>query len=371
MTSATRCTRCGRNGSRVKPITLQSLLTPDTVKRISDTPYRFCDNADCDIVYFGENGDTFSKGDLTVRVGVKETDAPRPVCYCFNHTIEEIDEQVQRTGKSTVPDDIKDRMKTACWCETKSPRGGCCLGTVGKYVKLAIAQHGADPEADTAGKTQPDCCSPESSNVAVKDKTQRSGLLAAAGSLISAAAASACCWLPLLLILFGASAGGVSAWFERYRLIFLTLAGVLLALGFYLVYRPASTCAADSTCMTPRPRLRRLNQVMVWIAAVLVIAFAAFPKYAGGLIAAIQSDDKPIEQPIADATITLHIDGMTCEACAITLKQQLEKTPGVETASVDYQSGTAAVVLTAENPATTKALDVAIQQAGYRVVDTE
>jgi NAD(P)H-nitrite reductase large subunit len=72
------------------------------------------------------------RGDLTVRVGIKERNGPRHVCYCFNHTIEEIEEEVRRSGTTTVLDDIKTRMKTACWCETKSPQGSCCLASVTK-----------------------------------------------------------------------------------------------------------------------------------------------------------------------------------------------------------------------------------------------
>jgi Zinc binding domain len=154
-----RCPQCDGKGNIVKPITLHALLKPEAAGRISDTPYRFCDAIGCDTVYFGENGETFGKNDLTVRVGVKEHDAPRQVCYCFDHTIEEINTEVQNTGKCTVLDKIKARMGTACWCETKSPRGACCLGTVGKYIKLALAEHGAAPAPETNGEEQTGCCS--------------------------------------------------------------------------------------------------------------------------------------------------------------------------------------------------------------------
>lgn len=218
---------------------------------------------------------------------------------------------------------------------------------------------------NTENKNLPDCYSPTEENTRGNDKTQRSGLFAAMGSLAAAIAASACCWLPLLLIGFGVSAGGVAAWFEQYRPIFLAVAGVLLALGFYLVYRPAPACEPGSACETPRPKLRRFNQASIWIAAVLVAAFALFPNYVGRLLAA--SEPLATVEAATDQgeTITLAIEGMTCEACAVGLKRQLEQTPGVASAVVHYNDATATVTLNADEPATRVALAAAVKQAGY------
>jgi hypothetical protein len=131
-----RCPSCGETGRLVKSITLQSLLKPEALPLMDDGPYHFCGSQECDVVYFGNQGVApFLKDDLTVRVGVKETMAPRRICYCFNHTIEEIEEEVRCSGKTTVLEDIKRRMKTACWCETKSPQGSCCLATVCEWVQ--------------------------------------------------------------------------------------------------------------------------------------------------------------------------------------------------------------------------------------------
>ena len=134
------CPLCGEKGKPVQGITLQSLLKPEALLRIDESPYHFCSSPACDVVYFGAEGiRPFMKGDLTVRVGVKEGAAPRPICYCFNHTIEEIEEEVRCSGKTKVLEDIKTRMKTACWCETKSPQGACCLATITKCVQAIVA----------------------------------------------------------------------------------------------------------------------------------------------------------------------------------------------------------------------------------------
>ncbi len=362
------CPQCGGKGKKVNLITLESLLKPEPARGISDTQYRFCDALNCDTVYFGENGQTFAKDDLTIRVGVKELDAPRPICYCFGHTIESVEAEIKESGQSTVLEDIKTRMEKGCWCETKSAMGGCCLGTVGKYVKMAMTEHGNTSDANLPIEEQVDCCATHcKETVPDKNKKQKGSILAIGGSLIAAIAASACCWLPLLLIGFGLSAGGVSPWLEEYRPIFLSVAGLLLALGFYLVYRPALTCESGSACEVPRPKLKRFNQVAIWFAAILVVAFALFPSYGGKLISTKNGPSTVNQAATSGKMITMAIDGMTCEACAAGLKYQLEKTPGVTFATVNYDTGNAKVTLTLQNPAPLEVLKQVISDAGYKV----
>jgi len=383
---ATHCPECSTKGKKVKRITLESLLTPDAAHRIGDAQYRFCDSAECDTVYFGDDGTAFSKSDLTVRVGVKERTSPRHVCYCFDHTIEEIDAEVRDTGHSTVLDDIKMRMKDACWCETKSPQGSCCLGTVGKYVKQALAEHGGTQDVSAIDEKSADCCAagahcntaPDSEGTGMhdccantdttgdaQDKGQRTGMLAVGGSVLSALAASACCWIPLLLIAFGVSAGGVSAWFEQYRWLFLGITAVLLGTGFYFVYFRKPHCAPGSACATPNLKLQRFSRVMLWVATVVVIATAAFPKYVGYLI----PEDEPAQITIPAkhvATASVGIEGMTCEACAIHVKDALMKVPGVLDVVVSYPDSAATVRFDDTSPPAVDALASAVEGAGYK-----
>ncbi len=158
-----RCASCGKEGIAVKAATLRSLIRKERQGRITVNHYFFCGSQECDIVYFTEDGSQgFYKEDLTVRVGVKEISPPRPVCYCFNHSVEEISDEIQRTGKSTVLDDIKSRMKKdGCSCETKNPQGSCCLGTVKLYVDEALRQLGKEVNETAAGTDHKDCCRQE------------------------------------------------------------------------------------------------------------------------------------------------------------------------------------------------------------------
>lgn len=131
------CPACGTEGRPVKPVTPRSLLQPHLRPEVREEAYRFCASPDCAVVYFsGDGRQTFSRADLTVRVGLKERSAPRPLCYCFGHSAESLREEWTRTGKSGAAGAIKAELKAGgCRCEVTNPSGGCCLGDVLKEVE--------------------------------------------------------------------------------------------------------------------------------------------------------------------------------------------------------------------------------------------
>lgn len=189
--------------------------------------------------------------------------------------------------------------------------------------------------------------------------------LGAAG--LSAVAASVCCVGPLVLAAFGISAVGFSslfATFEQIRPFFLGGAALLLAGGFYLTYFRKPACEPGAVCAVPNSKLQRLNRSMLWVATVVVLAVGLFPAYAGSLLRATAL-------PVATAnngngtTVGLHIDGMTCEACAVTIEQALTAIPGVHTAAVRFKNAQAQVTVDATAPPSTRTLIHAVEQVGY------
>lgn len=135
------CPRCSSKGQRVGAVTVRALVCEHAQDRIAERDYRFCDTPDCEVVYFAADATPFLKPDVNVRVGVKETSAPRTVCYCFDHSIETIEQEVAETGRSSVLDAIKAGMQAGCWCETSNPQGACCLGAVGRSVQDALDKY--------------------------------------------------------------------------------------------------------------------------------------------------------------------------------------------------------------------------------------
>jgi len=195
---------------------------------------------------------------------------------------------------------------------------------------------------------------------------ERSERFTLGGSVVAAVLSSACCWLPLLLLAFGASAAGVSAFFERWRPLFLIVAVALLGAGFYVVYFRKAACA-DGSCETaPRSR-RAFSQAMLWVAALLVGAFALFPKYAGTVARTFYGTRSANESAAVVTGAALHrfnVEGMTCEACATTLQADLEKIDGVASARVDY--ATKAAEVRSDAAGVTSLVQAAAERHGYR-----
>jgi bacterioferritin-associated ferredoxin len=108
---------------------------------VTGSQYRFCETTDCPVVYYDGDGTQFRKDQVRVRVGLKETEDPVPLCYCFGVTERMIHEEVQQTGRSTAEVRIRAEVKADnCRCEVENPSGRCCLGQLVQAEKRALAE---------------------------------------------------------------------------------------------------------------------------------------------------------------------------------------------------------------------------------------
>lgn len=134
------CPRCGAVGRVIGDETIQSILKPGHADRLLAVERRFCRTPSCAVLYYGADGGLVEKGAASVRVGLKETEDPIPLCYCFEFTRAQVRQEVAETGNSTIPDRIDAEIRAGrCACERKNPSGACCLGDVRKAVKEAKA----------------------------------------------------------------------------------------------------------------------------------------------------------------------------------------------------------------------------------------
>ncbi len=134
--AVTTCPVTGRRSKQVDLLTVRSLVRQLPLG-MQPTAYYFCDDPACDVVYLPSNpqAPVFRRGDLWVRVGVKEQDDPIPVCYCFGFTRKDIVEEIRATGRSTVSARVTAEVKAGnCACEVKNPSGKCCLGNITRIV---------------------------------------------------------------------------------------------------------------------------------------------------------------------------------------------------------------------------------------------
>ena len=130
------CPACGEKGKAVAILTVKSLVRDHT--RVSaSASFSFCRTAACDVVYFS-SATTFRKPDIKVRVGIKETEDPVPLCYCFDYTREDVFRDIGAIGSTSLPDRIKTEVQAGfCACEVRNPSGSCCLGDITRAIQQA------------------------------------------------------------------------------------------------------------------------------------------------------------------------------------------------------------------------------------------
>ncbi len=94
---------------------------------------------------------------LTVRVGLKESGPPRPICYCFRHDFADVEREAGHSDESAIAADITEKCRQGLdRCEETNPQGSCCLGSV-RRVFLEARRRRA-PAAGEGGNPH-DCCS--------------------------------------------------------------------------------------------------------------------------------------------------------------------------------------------------------------------
>lgn len=130
------CPVCGAQGKSVATLTVKSVVR-DHTRVPAPSSFLFCRTTTCDVVYFSGQA-IFRKPDMKVRVGIKETEDPVPLCYCFDYTREDILREIHKTGETKLAEVIKGEVQDGfCACEVKNPSGSCCLGDITRAIQHA------------------------------------------------------------------------------------------------------------------------------------------------------------------------------------------------------------------------------------------
>lgn len=194
------------------------------------------------------------------------------------------------------------------------------------------------------------------------------------GGIAAAIVSSLCCILPLIAVIFGLGSFGLASASETLRPYLLVLAVAVLGYGFYRVYFRREECAPQESCAI-KP-VNKINQIPLWIATVVIVAFALAPYYTGYIAAAITApnllttESAPVVAPAESAakkTVVLNVRGMTCDACETHIEVPLRKLQGVISADADYKKHNVTVVY---DPAhvTVEKIKEAITATGYELI---
>ena len=362
MSQNINCPLCGKKGKAVTQVTVESLVKNDLIKVLQSTSgFKFCKERECKLAYYNsQTNEIINKEDLTVSVGQKETCPERLICYCFNHSAKDLEEDIIKNNESTIFNEIKDQCKAGKdKCEENNPQGSCCLGNISAVIKVTEKTTGKKIKAAS------DCCAPKPKAIKLKDKK---GIIFAIGAVLAALLSSACCWLPLVLLFFGASAAGISGFFEEYRFIFLITTVVALAAGFYLLYF-RQKCTSESECEAPNPKMEKINKLSLWVLTLFVGLIAFFPNYLSAFISDTNNDSLINSEKYKTSTIS--VSGMTCEACTVSLEAALKGILGIKAVSVDYKSGSVTVGVEKSEEIPLREITTSIKALGYTIKENK
>ncbi len=127
-TTAPRKAICPINGlsySRVKPKTILHQVKKPWQLNLLDQNYFFCDDPNCDVVYFGEDNSTLIRDDLRITVGQKSQEQGKTICYCFDVQFSDLDSD--KALEKTKAFIVEQTKISTCDCELRNPSGKCCL----------------------------------------------------------------------------------------------------------------------------------------------------------------------------------------------------------------------------------------------------
>ncbi|MEE8379319.1 MAG: hypothetical protein V3R49_02975 [Gammaproteobacteria bacterium] len=125
-TATPRKAPCPVNGlsySRVKVKTILHQVKKPWQLNLLNQNYFFCDDPNCDVVYFGEDKSVLVRSDLRISVGQKSQDREKTICYCFDVQFSDLDVDKVRARAFVV----EQTKNGSCDCELRNPSGKCCL----------------------------------------------------------------------------------------------------------------------------------------------------------------------------------------------------------------------------------------------------
>lgn len=117
-----RCPGNGKEYSTISSRTVMHQVYQPWQYDLYGNLYYFCNDPNCEIVYFTDQNFTINKNSLRSQIGQKETSERRILCYCFGITEEQFLKDASL--KNYVISATKEKK---CACEIKNPSGRCCL----------------------------------------------------------------------------------------------------------------------------------------------------------------------------------------------------------------------------------------------------
>lgn len=201
----------------------------------------------------------------------------------------------------------------------------------------------------------------------MKEGLVKDGKWLGVAALVSAGVASLCCIGPAVFIALGLGSLGAFAAFEQYRPLFMGLAAVVLGAAFYFTYRKREVACADGSCKTAGASPKA--KAALWVITIVAAGFMSAPYWLAALNGIGNSSAAQLA-PGTYQTVALSVQGMTCDACAVSVEKALRKVPGVKAAAVDFDKSEAQVAVD-PNGVDVHLLVKAVEGTGYKAAPKE
>jgi hypothetical protein len=135
---------CPQNGERYSSVTRKTLLQHVRSPRnqhLAEQAWYFCSDADCDVVYFSEQGLLVTRGEVRQEVGQKSQGQQRTLCYCFDVTEKRVNDEIWEHSYSPSYEFIVAQTRASnCACEAQNPSGRCCLKDFPKAARSRLTR---------------------------------------------------------------------------------------------------------------------------------------------------------------------------------------------------------------------------------------
>ena len=176
----------------------------------------------------------------------------------------------------------------------------------------------------------------------MKEKSKSGQLVSV--SLLSAITASLCCITPVVALVAGAS-GVVSSfsWLEPLRPYLLSLTVLVLGFAWYQKLKPRTANEISCECEDDKKQPFMQTKKFLGIITAFAILIMTFPYYANSFYPKEVKKEIVVIKSTNLRKVEFKIKGMSCEACASHISNEVGKLEGIATSSIKYEKGTAIV----------------------------
>lgn len=185
--------------------------------------------------------------------------------------------------------------------------------------------------------------------------------------VFSAIAASLCCIAPVLALLSGVSGLASSfSWIEAARPYLLIFSILTLAFAWYQKLKPRTDEEIQCDCEEGERFIQ--SKLFLGIVSVFALLMISFPYYADQFYP--EKESKDFERLQASNTIqelNFRIDGMTCNACASHIENDVTKLSGILKVTASYETASAKVAFD-KTKIKRSEIEKAINKTGYKVL---